>query len=215
MEAFCVGEPWNAQLVHQNIGFSAMTTGELWKDHPEKSFAMRADSVEKHPKAARALTMAVMEAQMWCDANLADMCKIIAGREWLKVPVEDIAERSLGTIDYGDGRKTAESPLAMKYWRDFASYPFQSHDLLVPHREPALGLSARQPRRQGAHRRGQSRGRLARRRQGAGTARGRSPHRPRAAWRPFSTARHSIRQIRRPIWPAWRSNGPWRERRRR
>ena len=129
MEAFCVGEPWNAQLVHQNIGFSAMTTGELWKDHPEKSFAMRADWVEKHPKAARALTMAVMEAQIWCDANLAEMCKIISGREWLKVPVEDIAGRSLGTIDYGDGRKTAKSPLAMKYWRDFASYPFQSHDL--------------------------------------------------------------------------------------
>ncbi|MBI5163505.1 MAG: ABC transporter substrate-binding protein [Magnetospirillum sp.] len=130
MEAFCVGEPWNAQQVHQKIGFTALTTGELWKDHPEKSLAMRADWVAKNPKAARAVTMAVMEAQAWCDANLAEMCTIIAGREWLKVPVEDIAERSLGTIDYGDGRPRIErSPLAMKFWRDFASYPFQSHDL--------------------------------------------------------------------------------------
>lgn len=31
MEAFCVGEPWNAQLVHQKIGFTALTTGELWR----------------------------------------------------------------------------------------------------------------------------------------------------------------------------------------
>src|SRR5204862_4547348 len=63
MEAFCVGEPWNAQLVNQGVGFTALTTGELWHDHPEKSFAMRGDWVEKNPKAAKALTMAVIEAQ--------------------------------------------------------------------------------------------------------------------------------------------------------
>ncbi|MCR6632304.1 MAG: ABC transporter substrate-binding protein [Magnetospirillum sp.] len=129
MEAFCVGEPWNAQLVHQKLGFTAMTTGELWLNHPEKSLAMRADWIEKNPKAAKAVTMAVMEAQAWCDANLAEMCQIIAGREYLKVPVEDIAQRSLGTIDYGDGRKVERAPFGMKFWQDHASYPFQSHDL--------------------------------------------------------------------------------------
>src|SRR5687768_17914429 len=39
MDAFCVGEPWNEQLVHQNIGYTALTTGELWANHPEKSLA--------------------------------------------------------------------------------------------------------------------------------------------------------------------------------
>ncbi len=63
MEAFCVGEPWNAQLVGQGIGFTAAVTGELWHDHPEKSLGLRADWVDKHPKAAKALTMAVLEAQ--------------------------------------------------------------------------------------------------------------------------------------------------------
>lgn len=129
MEAFCVGEPWNAQLVHQKIGFTALTTSELWMDHPEKALAMRADWVEKNPKAAKAVLMAVQEAAQWCDANLAEMCKIVAGREWLKVPVEDIAARALGTVDYGDGRKVANSPHIMKFWKDHASYPFQSHDL--------------------------------------------------------------------------------------
>jgi nitrate/nitrite transport system substrate-binding protein len=130
IEAFCVGEPWNAQLVHQKIGFTAMTTGELWHDHPEKSFAVRADWAEKNPKAARAATMAIMEAAAWCDANLAEMCQIIAGREYLKCPVDDITERSLGTVDYGDGRpKVERHPYAMKFWRDHASYPFQSHEL--------------------------------------------------------------------------------------
>ena len=34
MDAFCVGEPWNEQLVNQGIGFTACTTGEMWKKHP-------------------------------------------------------------------------------------------------------------------------------------------------------------------------------------
>lgn len=131
MEAFCVGEPWNAQLVHQDIGFTALTTGELWKDHPEKAFAMRADWVAKNPKAAKALLMAVIEAAQWCDKmeNKAEMCDILAKREWFKVPVEDILGRAKGEIDYGTGRKVENSPFIMKYWKDFASYPFQSHDL--------------------------------------------------------------------------------------
>ena len=29
MEAFCVGEPWNAQLVTQKVGYTALVTGEL------------------------------------------------------------------------------------------------------------------------------------------------------------------------------------------
>ncbi|GAB1539460.1 hypothetical protein NUACC21_21260 [Scytonema sp. NUACC21] len=67
INAFCVGEPWNAQLVSQNLGYTALVTGELWKDHPEKAFAMRKDWVDKNPNAAQALLMAIMEAQQWCD----------------------------------------------------------------------------------------------------------------------------------------------------
>lgn len=66
MDAFCVGEPWNAQLVNQKIGYTAVTTGQLWKDHPEKAFAMRSDWVDANPKAALALIKAVQEAQIWC-----------------------------------------------------------------------------------------------------------------------------------------------------
>ena len=130
MDAFCVGEPWNDQLVHQKIGFSALTTGELWAKHPEKSLAMRADFVEKNPNAAKAITMAVLEAQQWCDKaeNKPEMCKIVGGREWFKVPVEDILARSQGNFDYGDGRVVKDSPHLMKFWQANASYPFKSHD---------------------------------------------------------------------------------------
>ncbi|MEP0872840.1 ABC transporter substrate-binding protein [Trichocoleus desertorum AS-A10] len=130
MEAFCVGEPWNAQLVNQGLGYSALTTGELWNNHPEKAFAMRAEWVDKHPKAAKALLMAVQEAQMWCDKaeNKEEMCDILSQREWFKVPAKDIIERAQGRIDYGDGRVVENSPHIMKFWADNASYPYKSHD---------------------------------------------------------------------------------------
>ena len=59
MDAFCVGEPWPGQLVHQGIGYTAINTGEIWNKHPEKSFGMRAAWVDKNPKAAKAILMAV------------------------------------------------------------------------------------------------------------------------------------------------------------
>ena len=130
MEAFCVGEPWNAQLVTQKVGYTALVTGELWKDHPEKALALRGDWVEKNPKAAKAITMAVLEAQQWCDKaeNHDEMCQIISQDKWLKVPVADIIGRSKGQVDYGTGRIEAASPVAMKFWADNASYPYKSHD---------------------------------------------------------------------------------------
>ncbi|MBD1827906.1 ABC transporter substrate-binding protein [Microcoleus vaginatus GB1-A2] len=130
MEAFCVGEPWNAQLVTQKVGYTALLTGELWKDHPEKALALRGDWVEKNPKAAKAITMAVLEAQQWCDKaeNKDEMCQIISQDRWLKVPAADIIGRSKGQIDYGTGRIEAASPVAMKFWADNASYPYKSHD---------------------------------------------------------------------------------------
>jgi nitrate/nitrite transport system substrate-binding protein len=130
VEAFCVGEPWPLQTVNQKVGYNALTTGELWKNHPEKAFAMRAEWVDKHPKAAKALLMAVQEAQMWCDQddNKEEMCMIVSKREWFKVPYGDIIDRSLGKYNMGV-RQLENKELMQKYWRDSASYPFKSHDL--------------------------------------------------------------------------------------
>uniref|UniRef100_B8HKN6 Nitrate transport protein n=1 Tax=Cyanothece sp. (strain PCC 7425 / ATCC 29141) TaxID=395961 RepID=B8HKN6_CYAP4 len=132
METFCVCEPWNKQAINQGIAFTALTTGELWNDHPEKALGMRADWVDKNPKAAKALLMATMEAQQWCDQpeNIEEMVNIISKREWIKVPVADVIDRAQGKFDYGDGRPVVEKhPHMMKFWVDNASYPYKSHDL--------------------------------------------------------------------------------------
>ncbi|RKE79931.1 CmpA/NrtA family ABC transporter substrate-binding protein [Rhizobium sp. AG855] len=130
MDAFCVGEPWNEQLVNQGIGFTACTTGELWKGHPEKALGLRTDWIEKNPNAAKALMMAVMEAQIWADSmdNKEEMSTILGKRQWFNVPPKDVAGRLKGTINYGNGRLAENTGLEMKFWKDHASYPFKSHD---------------------------------------------------------------------------------------
>ncbi|MET0443820.1 MAG: CmpA/NrtA family ABC transporter substrate-binding protein [Pseudorhodoplanes sp.] len=131
MDCFCVCEPWNLQLIHQIIGYTALTTGELWNKHPEKSLGMRAAWVDKNPKAAKALLMAVMEAQQWCEKpeNHNELAAINAKRQWINCPVDDVTDRVKGKFDYGTGRVVENSPHIMKFWDDFASYPYQSHDL--------------------------------------------------------------------------------------
>ncbi|MGZ3411909.1 MAG: CmpA/NrtA family ABC transporter substrate-binding protein, partial [Xanthobacteraceae bacterium] len=106
MDAFCVGEPWNEQLVNQGVGFTACTTGEIWSKHPEKALGMRADWVDKNPKAAQALIAAVLEAQQWCDKmeNKPELAEIVGRRQWFNVPVTDIIGRLKGDVNYGNGR---------------------------------------------------------------------------------------------------------------
>jgi nitrate/nitrite transport system substrate-binding protein len=38
MDGFCVGEPWNARAIADGIGYTAITTQQMGKGHPEKSW---------------------------------------------------------------------------------------------------------------------------------------------------------------------------------
>jgi nitrate/nitrite transport system substrate-binding protein len=131
MDTFCVCEPWNRQLINQGIGYTAITTSELWMNHPEKSLGLRSDYVQANPNATKALIKAVMEALMWCEepANRAELAEICSRRRWINAPVADIIDRMKGDFDYGTGRVETNSKFQMRYWKDQASYPFRSHDL--------------------------------------------------------------------------------------
>ncbi|MEH1785968.1 CmpA/NrtA family ABC transporter substrate-binding protein [Nostoc sp.] len=131
MDGFCVVDPWHHRLIKQKLGYSAVTTGELWNNHPEKGLAMHSNWVDKHPKAAKALLAAVLEAQMWCDRpeNNEEMVSILSQRQWMGVKSDFLRDRLMGKFDYGNGRVVENSPHAIKFWRESASYPYKSHDL--------------------------------------------------------------------------------------
>lgn len=130
MDVFCVGEPWNERLVNKKLGYTITQTGEIWKEHPEKAFTMRADWVKKNPNASLRLLMAVQQAQKWADnpANTKELAEILSEDKYIKASVEDLLPRLQGTVDYGDGRKVTNSPFKMYFWNNNASFPYKSHD---------------------------------------------------------------------------------------
>src|SRR6476659_9968169 len=67
MDGFCVGEPWNNRAIADGIGFTAITTQQIWKDHPEKACAFTEEFAEKNPKTVKAILRAVTESSQYND----------------------------------------------------------------------------------------------------------------------------------------------------
>ena len=107
MDAFCVGEPWNARSIGDGIGYTAITTQEIWKDHPEKVCAFTAEFAAKNPKTVKAVLKALHEASVWLDdlKNRPEQAAIVSRPTYINCPPETILGRLLGDYDYGDGRK--------------------------------------------------------------------------------------------------------------
>jgi nitrate/nitrite transport system substrate-binding protein len=106
MDGFCVGEPWNARAIADRIGFTSVTTQDMWKDHPEKVCAFTEEFAEKNPRTVKAILKALHEASIWCDdfGNRDEMCGIVSRPTYINCPKEIILGRLLGQLDYGDGR---------------------------------------------------------------------------------------------------------------
>ncbi|HTM46789.1 MAG TPA: CmpA/NrtA family ABC transporter substrate-binding protein, partial [Polyangiaceae bacterium] len=107
MDGFCVGEPWNARSVADSIGYTAITTQEIWKDHPEKVCAFTEEFAAKNPRTVKAVLKALHEASVWLDdlKNRPEQASIVSQPTYINCPPEAILPRLLGDYDYGDGRK--------------------------------------------------------------------------------------------------------------
>ncbi|MFN5399007.1 MAG: CmpA/NrtA family ABC transporter substrate-binding protein [Pseudanabaena sp.] len=134
MDAFSTGDPWPYRIVKEKIGFIPALTAEIWKGHPEEYLALRADWVDKYPKATKSLLKAIMEAQQWCDNfdNRKELIQIVSGQNYFGVAPEILTDPMMGKYDMGDGRVIDDKTMAPLYWKDAkgsVSYPYQSHDL--------------------------------------------------------------------------------------
>jgi nitrate/nitrite transport system substrate-binding protein len=128
MDGFCVGEPWNARAIADGIGFTAITTQQLWRDHPEKVLAFTEEFAAKNPKTVRATMRAVIEASQWIDKleNRARMAEVVSQPQYINCPKEIIYGRLLGEYDYGDGRKEKDK-YYMTFFDRHANFPQRSH----------------------------------------------------------------------------------------
>ena len=128
MDGFCVGEPWNARAIADKIGFTAVTTQDIWKDHPEKVLGTRLEFVQQYPNTARAMIMAVLEASKYIDtmANRAKVAGIIAQKSYVNTEASVIEGRMQGEYENGLGKKWKDANY-MKFHNDGkVNFPYLS-----------------------------------------------------------------------------------------
>jgi nitrate/nitrite transport system substrate-binding protein len=124
MDGFCVGEPWNARAIVDGIGYTSVTTQDIWKDHPEKVCAFTEEFAERNPKTVKAILKALHEASLWLDdfSNRVEQCEIVSRPTYINCQKEVILGRLLGQLDYGDGRKTQDE-FPMHFSRRNCNFP--------------------------------------------------------------------------------------------
>jgi len=135
MEGFSTGDPWPGRLIKDDIGFVAALTAQIWPSHPEEYLGMRADWVDKNPKATKAILKAVMDAQQWCDKpeNRKELAQIVAKASYFNVPAATLEPMFMGKYIMGDGQPDIDDfNMAVRYWKTdkgSVSYPYKSLDL--------------------------------------------------------------------------------------
>nr|WP_295784302.1 CmpA/NrtA family ABC transporter substrate-binding protein [Rhodoferax sp.] len=143
MDGYCVGEPWGHRAIIDGIGVTAMTTQDIWKDHPEKVLGTTAEFVKKNPNTARAVTAAILEASQWIDANLSNknkMAETIADKSYVNTSVDAINQRILGRYQNGMG-KTWDDPNHMKFYNEgTVNFPYLSDGMWFLTQQKRWGL---------------------------------------------------------------------------
>jgi len=124
MDGFCVGEPWNNRAIEDGIGFTVVTTQQMWKDHPEKVCAFTEEFATKNPKTVKAILKALHLASVELDKmeNRPRFAEIIARPTYINCPPATILKRLLGKYEYGDGR-VEQDPFYMTYSTRGCNYP--------------------------------------------------------------------------------------------
>ncbi|HWX18909.1 MAG TPA: CmpA/NrtA family ABC transporter substrate-binding protein [Candidatus Binatia bacterium] len=124
MDGFCVGEPWNARAITDGIGFTSVSTQDLWKDHPEKVCAFLGEFADKNPKTVKAVLKALHEASVWLDDlnNRPEQCELVSRATYINCDKNIILGRLQGHYDYGDGRQKQDE-FYMHFSKRNCNYP--------------------------------------------------------------------------------------------
>ncbi len=148
MDGYCVGEPWNHRAIADGIGITAITTQDIWKDHPEKVLGCTDEFTKKYPNTARAMTMAILDAGRWIDASLSNrmkMAEIVSNTAYVNTAVDVINQRILGRYQNGLG-KTWDDPNHMKFFNDGAvNFPYLSDGMWFLTQHKRWGLMKSDP----------------------------------------------------------------------
>lgn len=99
IDGYCVGGPWNAKAVRSGIGYTALTSYDIWQDQPEKVLGFTAEFVERHPNTVRAVCIAIERACRWLERipNRFEAARMLTHSHYLDAPLDVIAPSLLGS----------------------------------------------------------------------------------------------------------------------
>ncbi len=129
IDGFCVGEPWAASAVSQQLGFSMATSQTIWPDHPGKVLGCTREFAEQNPNTARALVMAVLEASRFIEEsehNRRSTAQLLSGAEYLDTPLDCIEPRLLGQYSDGLGNHWEDHHAVSFHGQGQVNYPWLS-----------------------------------------------------------------------------------------
>src|SRR6187455_519187 len=103
MDGFCVGEPWNGVAVKQGIGFTEISTQDIWKHHPEKALVVNKQFSEARREDLKNVMKAILEACKWLDnrANRKKAAEVIGKTPYVNAPADVIEARLMGDYNLG------------------------------------------------------------------------------------------------------------------
>jgi len=103
MEGYCVGEPWNGVAAAQNIGFTHISTQDLWKNHPEKALVVNSSFAANDREDLKKVMKAIIEASKWLDvmANRSKAASWLTKPNYVNAPLQVIEARLKGSYDLG------------------------------------------------------------------------------------------------------------------
>jgi nitrate/nitrite transport system substrate-binding protein len=129
-EGYCVGEPWGAVAVQNGVGFTHITTQDIWQHHPEKSLVV-GTRLTKDTDTLADVMGAVFKACKWLDdlGNRKQLAEMLAPVGYVNAPAKSIEGRLLGQYDLGVGLGTKTyTGDQMMYFRDGqTNFPRRSH----------------------------------------------------------------------------------------
>jgi nitrate/nitrite transport system substrate-binding protein len=154
MDGYSVGEPWNGIGVKEGIGFTAIASQDIWRNHPEKALVANADFVNKRRSDLKLVMRAVLEASKFIDdaTNKPKVASTIGSTAYVNANADVIDARLEGKYDLGGGlgQKTFTDDTMLFYNNGLVNKPRKAHAIWFMTQYVRFGYLASPPADMGA-----------------------------------------------------------------
>ncbi|NHZ36838.1 CmpA/NrtA family ABC transporter substrate-binding protein [Massilia rubra] len=148
IDGFCAGEPWGQRAIDEGVGMTAVTSQQIWPDHPGKVLGTTAAFAASEPATCRAMIAAVLDASRWIEASTANKeqtATALAGSAYLNTGRQAIAARLAGQYDNGAGARWTDARALSFHGDGEVNFPYLSDGMWFMTQHKRWGLLREEP----------------------------------------------------------------------